>query len=122
MSGLLRRFIDLGRSDDDVDAGQLRAAATTYGCTPISDDTDREVVTVAGAITSVTRRPRVNVPALVADVYDGSHTVQLVWLGRRSIRGIDPGGYIKATGLLCRPSGAPTIFNPAYELIPRNDR
>ena len=58
---------------------------------------------------------------LVAEVYDGSAAVQLVWLGRRKIRGIDPGAYLKATGLLCRPGGVPTIYNPAYELVPRHE-
>ena len=57
MPGLLRRLVDLGRSDDDLDAGELRAAASSHGCTTIDDDTDRQVVTVAGTITSVTLRP-----------------------------------------------------------------
>ncbi|MEN3121625.1 MULTISPECIES: OB-fold nucleic acid binding domain-containing protein [Janibacter] len=117
MSTLLRRLVDLTRSDDDLAAGELREAAHAHGCRPITDETDREVVTVAGTITAVTLRPRATVPALVADLYDGSHTVQLVWLGRRSIRGIDPGAYLKASGLICRPEGEPTIYNPAYELL-----
>lgn len=67
---------------------------------------------------AVTLRPKVTVPALVADVFDGSGTVQLVWLGRRSIGGINPGVYVKATGLVCRPKGTPVMYNPAYEILP----
>lgn len=121
MSTLLRRLIDLGRSDDDLAAGELREAASAHGCAPITDDTDRQVVTVAGSITAVTLRPRATVPALVAELFDGSQTVQLVWLGRRSIQGVDPGAYVKATGLICRPTGTtPVIYNPAYELLPHH--
>lgn len=120
MPSLLRRLVDLGRSDDDLAAGELREAATAHGCRPITEDVDRQVVTVAGTVRAVTLRPRATVPALVAEVYDGSTTVQLVWLGRRSIHGIDPGAYVKATGLICRPTGAPTIYNPAYELLPQH--
>lgn len=120
MTTLLRRLVDLARSDDDLAAGELREAATAHGCRPITDDTDREVVTLAGTVTAVTLRPRATVPALVAEVFDGSCTVQLVWLGRRSIHGIDPGAYVKATGLICRGVGAPTIYNPAYELLPHH--
>lgn len=120
MPSLLRRLVDLGRSDDDLAAGELREAASAHGCTPIAADTDRQVVTVAGTLTAVTLRPRATVPALVAELYDGSATVQLVWLGRRSIHGIEPGAYLKATGLLCRPSGTATIFNPSYELLPQH--
>ena len=93
MPSLLRRLVDLGRSDDDLAAGELREAATAHGCRPITEDVDRQVVTVAGTVRAVTLRPRATVPALVAEVYDGSSTVQLVWLGRRSIHGIDPGAY-----------------------------
>ncbi|WP_068253968.1 OB-fold nucleic acid binding domain-containing protein [Janibacter corallicola] len=121
MVGLLRRLVDLGRSDDDIEAGELRAAAQTHGGTPATGHVDRQVITVAGSIASVTLRPRATVPALVAEVYDGSATVQLVWLGRRRIRGIDPGAYLKATGLLCHPGAVPTIYNPAYELVPRHE-
>ncbi len=121
MVGLLHRLVDLARSDDDLDAGELRQAASQHACSPISEHVDREVVTVAGSISSVTLRPQATVPALVADLYDGSGTIQLVWLGRRRIRGIDPGGYLKVTGLLCRPGDVPTIYNPAYELIPRHE-
>lgn len=119
MAALLRRLVDLGRSDDDVAAGELREAATAHGCRPISPETDREVVTAAGTIAAVTLRPRATVPALVATVYDGSLTIQLVWLGRRRIAGIEPGAYVKVHGLLCRPEGVATIYNPAYELTPR---
>lgn len=120
MTTLLRRIVDLARSDDDVAAGELREAASAHGCVPITDETDREVVTVAGTVTAVTLRPRATVPALVAEVFDGSHTVQVVWLGRRSIHGIDPGAYVKVTGLICRANGAYTIYNPAYELSPQH--
>ncbi len=119
MASLLRRLADLGRSDDDVAAGELREAASAHGCPPIDPETDREVVTVAGTIAAVTLRPRATVPALVATIYDGSLTIQLVWLGRRHIAGIEPGAYVKVRGLLCRPDGVATIYNPAYELVPR---
>lgn len=118
MATLLRRLVDLGRSDDDVAAGELREAATAHGCHPITPETDRTAVTLAGSITAVTLRPRATVPALVATVDDGSLTVQLVWLGRRHIAGIEPGAYVKVHGLLCRPGGVATIYNPAYELMP----
>ena len=54
MASLLRRLVDLGRSDDEVAADELRDAASAHGCRPITDETDREVVTVAGTVTAVT--------------------------------------------------------------------
>lgn len=117
MATLLRRLGDLGRSDDDVVAGELREASVAQGCRPISAVTDREVVTVAGRVTAVTLRPRAATPALVAQLHDGSMVVQIIWLGRRRIHGIETGAYVKVTGLITRPGDAPTIYNPAYELV-----
>lgn len=112
-----RRLADIRRSDDAVAADELRVAASAHGCTPVAEAKDRQMVTVAGTVTSVTLRPRVSVPALVADLYDGTRTVSLVWLGRRHIRGIEPGTYLKASGRLCHPREQCTIFNPSYELL-----
>ena len=72
----------------------------------------------AGAVRSVTLRPRVNVPALVVELYDGSQTLNLVWLGRRQIGGIEPGTYLTARGRVTYKNGVPTIFNPAYDIKP----
>ena len=35
--------------------------------------------------------PRGGAPALEAELYDGSDVIDLVWLGRRQIAGIEPG-------------------------------
>jgi hypothetical protein len=56
------------------------------------------------------------VPTLEAELYDGSGTVTLIWLGRRRIRGIDPGRSVVVHGRLTKQDGRPTIYNPAYEL------
>ena len=84
----------------------------------MSELLDRQVATVTGTVRAVTLRPRVNVPALVVDLYDGSRTINLIWLGRRTIGGIEPGTYLRATGRVTFTRGMPTIFNPAYEIVP----
>jgi hypothetical protein len=79
---------------------------------------DRSHASACGAVRSVALRPRVNVPALVVELYDGSKTLNLIWLGRRRIGGIVPGTYLTAHGLVTFKHGIPTIFNPAYEIKP----
>ena len=50
-------------------------------------------------------------------------TDAIVWLTDTEVgRGIDPGRYLRATGLICHPGGVPTIYNPAYELVPRHEQ
>ena len=119
LGALKRAGESLTRSSGQIDAQDLRDATTTHGTSRIDSLADRQVATVSRAIRAVTLRPKTNVPALVVEVYDGSQTLNLVWLGRRQIRGIEPGVYLKATGRVCRSDGERTIFNPSYELLPR---
>jgi hypothetical protein len=107
-----------GRQDDalmDVDA-------RARGATPIVDLVDRSQATVGGTVRSVRQRPRANVPALVAEIYDGSQRLNLIWLGRRRIGGVVPGIYLSAHGRVTFSHGIPTIFNPAYEIRPERGR
>jgi hypothetical protein len=74
-------------------------------------------VTVFGTIRSVTIRPRAGTPALEAELFDGSGSVTLVWLGRRTIAGIEPGRQLRADGRITSGEGRKLIYNPRYELV-----
>jgi hypothetical protein len=80
---------------------------------------NRERVVISGVVRSVILRPREGVPALEAELYDGSASVDLVWLGRRQIAGIEPGRRLRVEGLVCQMGGRPMIYNPRYELRAR---
>jgi hypothetical protein len=108
----------LTKSVTQLEADELQEDAARLGCTPMCDLQDRQEATVSGTVRAVTLRPRVNVPALVIDLYDGSRTINLVWLGRRTIGGIEPGTYLRAHGRVTYSRGIPTIFNPSYEIVP----
>jgi hypothetical protein len=117
--GLVRRVLDRLTADtEELDAEDLRAAVPTQGATPIADCPDREAVCILGTLRTVTFRPRAGVPALQAELWDGSGTVSVVWLGRRSIPGIDPGRAIKVRGRITSLRGQRIIYNPIYELRP----
>jgi hypothetical protein len=107
-------------SADEVAADEERHEAATHrGCTPVSDLGDRRRASAAGVLRSVVLRPREGVPTVEAELYDGSGSLDLVWLGRRSIAGIDPGRRIRVQGLVCDVDGRRTMFNPRYELRAR---
>ena len=117
--GVLRRVVTrLATSAKEHEAAELQKDCVEVGAVPVCDLADRELVRVAGTLRTVTLRPRAGVPALVAEVYDGSGSVNLVWLGRRSIPGIEPGRALVATGRLTRDHDQRVIFNPRYELRP----
>jgi len=106
----------LGKSKSAQHAEALQGSVTEVGATPIVQCVGGQESTVSGVLRSVTLRPRENVPAVEADLYDGSGQVRLVWLGRRQILGITPGRSIVVTGRITRNEAEPTIFNPRYEL------
>ena len=117
--GLLRRAVArLAASAQVHEAQELQEGCVSLGAIPVAELPDRERVRVAGVLRSVTLRPRSGVPALVAELYDGSGSVDLIWLGRRRIPGIEPGRSLVAVGRVTQDHKRPVIFNPRYELRP----
>lgn len=118
--GKLRRaFRRLTTDDDALAAEELQSQCTALGATPIADAAERRPMRLHGTIQSVTLRPRAGVPALEAEIYDGTGTVYVVWLGRRRIAGIEPGVALVVEGRIGQAGNRRTLFNPAYTLLPR---
>ncbi|THA24112.1 DNA-binding protein [Streptomyces sp. RKND-216] len=117
--GRFRRFLErLSSSEEDLRSAELREDTATTGCTRISECADRQFVRVTGTLRTVTLRPRAGVPTLEAELFDGSAALDVVWLGRRAIAGIEPGRKVIAWGRLAMNRGRPVLFNPKYELRP----
>jgi RecG-like helicase len=115
------RWSRFNRTQEQVEAEELRDqvhGADLEGLTTIDCCTPGQTVTVRGMVRSVTMRPRSTVPALEIELYDGSGSVSVIWLGRRRIPGIDPGRTIVVHGRLTCNADDPTIYNPRYELKP----
>lgn len=106
-------------SKRDQDALDEIKTAKSKGAVLIAEVEDRTRVKVAGVVSSVVLQPRTHVPALEADVYDGSGTLVVVWLGRRDVPGIEPGRRLVLEGLVCSDDGCLTMFNPRYTLEAR---
>lgn len=77
-----------------------------------------EKVALLGRLRSVDLRPTDSLQALTAELYDGTDAVQLIWVGRRSIRGVEPGRTLKARGRIAVRDGTKIMYNPEYELLP----
>jgi hypothetical protein len=115
--GRLRRVLHrLASSQEEIEARELQRDVQSTGCTRIQDTVDRERVVVRGTLRHVTLRPRSGTPALEAELYDGSGTLTVVWLGRRRIAGIEPGVALRVQGRLSTQDGVRVIYNPRYEL------
>jgi hypothetical protein len=111
----LRRGLDRWASPLTHEAKELRRTSAGSGCNEIASAEDRAKVRLQGTLQSVSLRPRGGVLALEAELYDGTGTLTLIWLGRRQITGIDPGRTVRVEGRIGIPNGGPVMFNPRYE-------
>ena len=114
----LRRTLDRWASTTDQHARDLRETYAADGAACIADAPARDHVRLRGTLRTVTLRPRGGVPALEADLYDGSGVVTLVWLGRRRIAGVVPRRSVEVRGRIGRHDDARVMYNPRYELMP----
>jgi hypothetical protein len=87
-----------------------------------------------GQIESVTYMPADQTAAFTAMVTDlegprsGARTasgrrsrLRVVWLGRRRVPGIDAGTEVRLEGMVTQSQGMPTMFNPRYEILSRQE-
>ena len=116
----IRRLFD-GDSRTESEAKDLLADSEAAGAAPIKNCQRGENVTACGVLRSVVIKPRAGAPALEAELYDGSGSLHLVWLGRRRIAGIEVGRSMVVEGRMTCDNDESTLFNPKYWLRPRGD-
>lgn len=111
---LLRR---LRWSREEIDADDEARRALHRGTVPIGGLVPRHRARVSGVLRAVTYRPASEKPVLVGQLYDGTGSVDLVWIGRRSIAGIRPGAHLMAEAMVTAGRTRPTMYNPFYEIL-----
>lgn len=103
-------------SDSELDAENLSEQSRGTGATPCANAGDRQQLCVSGRLRSVVFTPRTNLSTLEAELYDGTGTVTLIWLGRHRIPGIEPGARLWVRGRVATLDGRRVIYNPYYEI------
>lgn len=116
--GLLRKYLSRWATTEQQDAAELQESVHRAGFDPIESCADREQVRLRGTLRTVTLCPRAGSPTLEAELYDGSGTVTLVWLGRRRIAGLEPGRGIVVSGRIAVHDNRRIMYNPRYDLKP----
>ena len=115
-AGRLRQSLRRWADTSDQHARDLRRDHAGEDVTPIAEAPSRQPVRLRGTLRTVTLRPRGGVPALEAELDDGSGVLVLIWLGRRRICGVDPGRSVQVEGRIGVHGGSRIMFNPRYEL------
>lgn len=119
--GLKERLRDLARTETQLENEEIRKRTISDPGAAVACAgklVERRAATVAGCVRCITMPPRQGMPVLVAELFDGERSVNLVWIGRRRIAGIEPGVFLTAQGRIAMAKGVPTIFNPTYQIVP----
>ena len=116
--GYLRRLTRrLTEHPEQRDAEELCDEALTTGAQRAIDCQRGQEVTVVGTLRSVECNGKGCAGGVRAELFDGSDTVTLVWLGQRRIAGIDSGRTLRVRGRLGKlENGTKAIYNPHYEI------
>lgn len=114
---LRERLSRLFRSTEEIASDDRQRLAEDVGADAIGTAPDRARVTVRGTIEALTVRPRRTEPWLEATLNDGTGRVNLIWMGRRDIPGIEAGRDLIVEGRISCVDGQRRIYNPKYQLL-----
>lgn len=116
--GFMRRLTRrLTESPELRDAEELTGEAASTGAQRAIDCKRGQEVTMIGTLRSVETNAKGCAGGIRAELFDGTDTVILVWLGQRRIPGIECGRVLRVRGRLgMLDNGSKAIYNPHYEI------
>jgi hypothetical protein len=102
----------------ELDDEEIREEARALGASRACECAPGEVVVLVGELRSVSTCPKSLNVGVHAELFDGTDTVSLVWIGRTRIPGLEVGRSISVKGRLGRKDdGRKVMYNPYYELL-----
>ena len=107
----------LTASVEELDNARLHDRYSGLGITEIGTMAVRTPVRVGGEVQRLRVVPRAGSPSIEAVLSDGTGEVMVVFTGRRSIGGLNPGRGVLVEGVAHAERGRLVILNPAYTLL-----
>jgi RecG-like helicase len=116
--GYLRRLTRrLTEDPAQLDVEELSDEAVTTGAQRAIDCQRGQEVTMVGTLRSVETNAKGCSACVRAELFDGTDSVELVWLGQRRIPGIESGRTLRVHGRIGKlENGTKAIYNPRYEI------
>lgn len=116
--GYLRRLTRrLTEDPQQRDVAELSDEVENTGAQRAIDCQRGQEVTMVGTLRSVETNAKACAGGVRAELFDGTDTVTLVWLGQRRIPGIDSGRTLRVRGRLGKlDNGSKAMYNPYYEI------
>ncbi|MCH9642933.1 MAG: OB-fold nucleic acid binding domain-containing protein [Actinomycetia bacterium] len=116
--GYLRRLTRrLTEDPEQLEVDELSDGAANSGAQKAIDCKRGQEVTMVGTLRSVECNSKGCAGGVKAELFDGTDSVMLVWLGQRRIPGIESGRMLKVRGRVGKlDNGSKAIYNPHYEI------
>lgn len=118
MSRITQTLNAWGRDQALVEADEIASECARPGCSFISAIAEGEMAQVTGTVHSMAVQPHGSRPQMRVELYDGTAILELVWLGRRNIAGVEPGAYLTVSGRVALNGDNLVMYNPGYDLLP----
>lgn len=116
LSPVRRFFRRMAESDEQRYAEEIEAwAAAVPGSVRIRDAATRSKAKLAGVVRRITVRPLEGNESLEALLFDGTGEISVVWMGRRSIPGLNLGTRLIVDGLVAEHRSGRRLVNPRFE-------
>ncbi|WP_291382514.1 OB-fold nucleic acid binding domain-containing protein [Demequina sp.] len=90
--------------------------AVARGWTPLGEVTPRSMGYTGGRVAYVEMTSHDAPARLTVRLTDSTGSIDLVFLGRRVVAGLEPGAIVFVEGRVAAGADVPVIFNPRYEL------
>ena len=114
--GVRRLFVRVTESDEQRLGEEIQAwASAVPSAVPIADAPSRTRVKLAGVVRRITVHPEHGLEALEALLYDGTGEVSVMWMGRRSIHGLNLGTRLVVDGVIADQRQGRRMVNPSFE-------
>ena len=116
----LRRLVkNLRSSTDDLHRQELtgRFDVGEHDTIAIGSAPARTRIRIAGEVARLRVVPRAGSPSLEVTVDDGSGRALVIFTGRRSIAGLDPGRGVVLEGTARQERNRLVLMNPGYTLL-----
>ena len=116
--GYLRRLTRrLTEDPEQRDVEELSGEAAQTGAQRAIDCQRGQEVTMVGTLRTVEANAKGCASGVRAELFDGTDSVTLVWLGQRRIPGIESGRKLLVRGRLGKlENGSKAVYNPHYEI------
>ena len=85
--------------------------------TRIADVQPRKTARISGRVAAVRIEANDSPPQFAIQIDDGTGRIDAIFMGRRTVPGIEPGVHVALEGTVCASESLPRMFNPRYELL-----